>query len=167
VPAEPDPLAPLVEALDAGRPPPLAWVLRWSEGGARDPVAEAWAAGRVPQHHATVAAYLEPALVERAADAVWYALEHGPGALWQMGTLGLVHELRRWGQLVAAGVGTPSGAASRVYGSILRAVGPEAAGQVREVWLAAWRSLPPLTLADVLAAVEKAKTPPGARPGGA
>ena len=36
-----DPIVELVEALRGGRPPPLAWIVRWSRGG-RDPVASAW-----------------------------------------------------------------------------------------------------------------------------
>ena len=40
--AEPDPIAELWCALREGRPPPLAWVVRWSRGGG-DPVAAAWA----------------------------------------------------------------------------------------------------------------------------
>lgn len=65
-----DPVAELAEALRAGRPPPLAWIVRWSDGP-EDPVLGAW---RASDDHGSMievlrlagAAYRE----RRAADAV-------------------------------------------------------------------------------------------------
>lgn len=43
------PLIPLLDALAARRPPPLAWVVRWGARG-RDPVLEAWERVLRPEH---------------------------------------------------------------------------------------------------------------------
>ncbi len=42
-----DPIAQLVDALRRDGKPPLAWVVRWSQGG-REPVAAAWAESGLP-----------------------------------------------------------------------------------------------------------------------
>lgn len=41
-PDDPDPIQQLVDALEVDGKPPLAWVIKWSEGGRCDPVFAAW-----------------------------------------------------------------------------------------------------------------------------
>jgi hypothetical protein len=61
-----DALAPVLDAFDAGRPPPLRWVWRWggdpATGAARDPLSAAWFASTSPDHLIATLVKLRPVM---------------------------------------------------------------------------------------------------------